>query len=93
VLGPLVLREGRAVVHGAEMRGEMTELTPDDVAREVRRIRQAASDGDSELAHQMEDALYRDVLRWAAANGDEKTARMASVAVSASELLYERWYG
>lgn len=71
----------------------VADMDPDEAARQVRRIKQAASDGDAELAHQMEDRLYKDVLSWIVVNGDEKSARLAHVARGAAELDFQRWYG
>lgn len=60
----------------------------EEVARRVADI--AASVGDREIAHSMEDKLYRDVLIVIASGASHPNA-LAKAVLAASEIDYPRW--
>ncbi len=63
-----------------------------EVRQRVNEIRQRA--GDPEVAHAMEDQLYRDVLAGIAADpvGGSPARRLAKTALAARDIDFPRWY-
>lgn len=63
-------------------------LTVEDVARRLAEIH--AAQDDPEMAHSMEDRLYRDVLA-AVAAGTEDAPMLAAAALRSHTLDFDRW--
>lgn len=64
-------------------------MTVGSVAAQVMALRRMLD--DPEQAHIAEDQMYIDVLR-AIADGAADPAKLALVALAATEIDYERWY-
>jgi hypothetical protein len=65
-------------------------MTLDTIAHRLATIRDKAS-GDPEVAHALEDALWRDVLV-AISEGHETPATLAAAALLSQEIEFERFY-
>jgi hypothetical protein len=64
-------------------------MTVEDVRALVQRV--SDNEGDSEVAHGLENALRLEVLR-AIADGAENPAALAREALETQHLNFERWY-
>ena len=60
-----------------------------EIIKRIKRIKEKA--GDSEVAHGIEDTLYLDVLE-AIAAGAENAKELATEALKAKSIAFERWY-
>jgi hypothetical protein len=63
-------------------------MTPTEVRKRVREIRRNAK--DDEIAHELEDALRRDVLT-AIAKGAKSAPALAREALRSTEIDFSRW--
>ena len=60
------------------------------VRERVAEIAAEAARGDNELAHELEDALWRDVLE-AVANHHDDSAELAHLALRSTDVKFSRW--
>jgi len=63
-------------------------MTLSDIKRRLKRIEEES--GDSEMAHNLEDILFEDVLR-AIAGGVENPSDLADAALRSRKIKFPRW--
>lgn len=64
-------------------------LTIEEVRQEVANIEE--SKGDSEIAHEFEDTLYRKFIEHVAENGNKKLSEMAKECLKTQKIEFARY--
>lgn len=82
------LAEGGYLVCNLGMKNSVTQMTLDDIKREVQSISSIAS--DSEGAHEKEDALYVQFIEFVAGHSDQELAGMARAVLATKEISFPR---
>jgi hypothetical protein len=66
-------------------------MTPEDVRKLVQKIKEEVDEGDDEMLHVKEDALYQEVLEAIADGSAENPSECARIALETSKFDFARW--
>lgn len=67
-------------------------MTLDEIKKRTDEVRERAHAHDSEVAHAMEDDLYRDLIAHIAKTGSEEQRAMAEAVLATQDFNFNRWY-